>query len=824
MNDAAARDLFERAADLPTDACAAFLDGACGHDPMLRREVEGLLAADARAANEPFWYRSALHNQIIADGTAGPAIGDTVGRYRLVELIGRGGMGAVYRAERIDAEFEQCVAIKLIDGLFNSADVIDNFRAERQILANLEHPYIAHLIDGGTGADGLPYLVMEFVKGVSPAEYCRARALSIAGRLALFSQICAAVHFAHQHMVIHRDLKPGNILVTDDGTPKLLDFGIAKIVDPNPARALVSQAVRGIAPLTARYASPEQVRGEPVTSASDIYSLGVILYELLCEVSPYGDAELPLHKIISAVCDEQPPRPSSLAPKLRGDLDDIVLRAMRKIPSERYASADQFADDIRRYLEGRPVEAHGDAPLYLATKFFRRNWAITSVAALLLCSLVGGLALVNAARTRADRRFSDEQRLAHAVLFDYSDAINRLPGALPVRQQMAKGALVYLDRLSSEADSPELERDVVTGYATIADVEGNEYQNNLGDTATALSSGQKAVNAADRLLAKDRSRATLDAAARAFATDGSVLFSAGDLPHADTAYQRALHLRVDIARSFPRDIDNRIALTDDLDHLGDLYGGVGLPNLGRPYESMAYYDRARALVTQLTARSPGNLSVAKEHYETLITMSDPKVALGRKQEAMSDLVDARTLIENVLAMLPNDTDVMFELANVEGRIGRMQIDSGAPTAAISHLRRSLALLVRLHATDPSSATFRRWESIVENGIADALREAGQPSSAIVHNAKAVELVQALSHDSPKSAQYRMDLGNDEREFSETLFAAGSLPEALRHAQRSTAILCSSEATSKAVDDANCVLSTRVEDQIYSSLLQHHPAK
>lgn len=820
MNEAAARGLFERATDLPDDERAAFLDSACGGDLALRQEVEALLAADARAANETFWRRSALHNQVIAERNARPAIGETVGRYRLVELIGRGGMGAVYRAERIDAEFEQCVAIKLIDGLFNSADVIGNFRAERQILAHLDHPNIAHLIDGGTGADGLPYLVMEFVRGVSPADYCRQGALTIAQRLALFLQICAAVHFAHQHMVVHRDLKPGNILVTEDGTPKLLDFGVAKIIDPDPSFALGPQTARGMAPLTARYASPEQIRGEPITTASDIYSLGVILYELLCGHSPYGDAERPLHEIMSAVCDEETRRPSSFAPKLRGDLDNIVLRAMRKAPSERYASAGQFADDIRRYLEGRPVEAHGDAPLYVATKFIRRNWAISSVAALLLCSLIGGLVLVDAARTRADRRFTDERRLAHSVLFDYSDAINRLPGALPVRQRMAKGALAYLDRLSREADSPELERDIVTGYATIADLEGNEYQVNLGDTATALGSARKAVSEADRLLANDRSLATLEAAARAFGTDGSVLYSAGDLVQADIAYQRSLSLREEIARTFPQDLDNLIALAEDLLHLGDLYGAIGFPNLGKPRESLIYYNRAKALVARLTARHPDDLSVAKERYETLIAISDPEKALGGKQTAMRDLVDARALVGKVLAVHPNDTDVMFELGNVESRIGKSMVQMGEPAAAVPHLRQALAVLERLHAADPSSATFRRGEAIAENGFADALRSAGRPASAVEHNEKAVAIAQSLSHDSPDSAQYRMDLGNDERQLAEGLLSEGDGAAALLHAERAVAVLCVSHPLpGNASDTADCSLGKRAVTEARSVSLR-----
>jgi tetratricopeptide (TPR) repeat protein len=573
VNEPTLQGLFEHAIELPFADRAAFIAQACGEDVALRDDLATLLAADAHAANETFWQRSAIHNQVIADGDGRSAIGETIGRYRLVELIGKGGMGAVYRAERIDAAYEQSVAIKLIDGLFQSGEAIAHFRAERQILANLEHPNIARLLDGGARADGLPYLVMEYIEGTSPYDYCRERNLSVRERLVLFRQICSAVHFAHQHMVIHRDIKPANILVMADGTPKLLDFGIAKVLNPDPLRTADALTEPGMLKLTARYASPEQVRGEVVTTASDVYSLGVILYELLSGHSPYGDADRAPHQIMSAVCDEEPAKPSIWAGKLKGDLDNIVLRALQKGPLARYASVDQLSEDILRYLEGRPVQARGDAALYVAAKFIRRNRVVVAAACLLLCSLIGGLIEVSQARARAERRFNDLRRLAHSVLFDYSDAIDRLPGATPVRARLVEDALTYLDGLSREADTPQLQREIVDAYVRVSNVQGNEYENNLGDTAAALKSANKAVGAAEKLLRMDRSLPALDSAASAFSTDGSVLYAAGELSAADHAYQRAVGLRQDIFRQSSQDISNQIALATCLEHLGDLYGG-----------------------------------------------------------------------------------------------------------------------------------------------------------------------------------------------------------------------------------------------------------
>ena len=527
MEEEAVRSLFEQALDLSSAEREAFLAQNCAENPALRREVEALLAADQEAALETFWQHSALRNQMLAEGAPASAVGETVGSYRLVELIGRGGMGAVYRAERTDAQYQKGVAVKLIDGLFQSADVVAHFRVERQILAGLEHPNIARLLDGGTRSDGSPYLVMDHIEGVPPLAYAESQSLSIAKRLLLFRQICSAVHYAHQHMIIHRDLKPANILVTADGTPKLLDFGIAKVFGQDHSRAEEDRTAPGMLKLTARYASPEQVRGEAVSTATDVYSLGVILYELLTGHSPYGDGDRAPHQLMAAVCDDAPSRPSSWASPLRGDLDHIVLKALQKAPEARYASVDQFSEDILRHLEGRPVQAHGEAPLYVAAKFVRRNRLAVTAAAVVLCALVISLVEVSLARARADRRFNDVRHLAHAVMFDYADGIAQLPGATPVRERLLKDALTYQDSLAREADTPELQREVVDGYVRVSDVQGNEYQNNMGDTAAALVSARKAVEEAEKLLRRDHTDATLKSAAQAYSTDGSLLYSPG---------------------------------------------------------------------------------------------------------------------------------------------------------------------------------------------------------------------------------------------------------------------------------------------------------
>ncbi len=802
------RDLFERATGLAPEQRTAFLERECGDDRALHAEVCSLLAADADAAGDTFWQHSALRNQILADGIAIPDLGATIGPYRLVERIGQGGMGTVYRAERIDAAFEKSVAIKLINGLFQSADVIAQFRSERQILANLDHPNIARLLDGGTLGDGLPYLVMDYVEGVAPGDYCRQHDLSTNQRLVLFQQICAAVHYAHQNMVIHRDLKPANILVCADGTPRLLDFGIAKVFGPDgsPGGLDAREGVTapGMLKLTARYASPEQVRGDPVTTASDVYSLGVILYELLSGHSPYGDQDRAPHQVMQAVCEEEPLRPSTWLPRLKGDLDNIVLRALRKQPGERYASADQFSEDITRYLEQRPVLARGDARWYVAARFVARNRVAVVAASLTLCALLGALVMIASARNRAERRFEQVHRLAHAVIFDYADAIGHLPGSTPVRQRLVGDALATLDSLSHEAETPQLQREIVDAYVRISDIQGNEYDNNLGNTAGALASAQKAVVAAGRLLAIDRTLPALGSAAAAWSAQGSLHYAAGDLVSADRDYRRAIELREAVARQQPGDLDNRLALVAALDQLGDLYGGVGLPNLGRARESRAAYDRAEAEITRLVARYPDNIDVLKQSYETLMQVSAAENAAGQHAAGLRDLGLSLDRIAQVAAREPHDTTVRHELANGEARLGQMLLDDRQAATALPHFVRSVGLLQALSAADPANATFRRGQSVVENQWAAALRGKGQPGAALAHNERSVAIARALRDDAPGSAQYRMDVGITERKLSEGLLAVGKVAPAVQVAQDALRILCEPvTATTDAGSRAHC---------------------
>ncbi|HEU0107171.1 MAG TPA: serine/threonine-protein kinase, partial [Vicinamibacteria bacterium] len=394
--------VLDVARGLPPENRQVRIADLCAADAELRAEVESLLACDGEAADFLETDAQLASLQSLTEVRPETRPGARIGPYKVLSEIGRGGMGAVYLAERDDREFRKTVAIKLVRGDADSESVVRRFRQERQILAELDHPNIARLLDGGTTDEGIPYVVMEHVDGIPIDVYCEKAALTVEQRLALFRGVCSATADAHRKQVVHRDLKPSNILVTADGTPKLLDFGIAKVLAPQPGS---ERTVTGTLLMTPEYASPEQWRGSPVTAASDIYSLGVILYRLLAGRSPYKvGSDLP-HELSRAVCEEDPAPPSSTgAPvtrrRLAGDLDAIVLKALRKEPERRYSSAEDLSEDIRRHLEGRPVTARKDGVRYRTGRLIRRNKAV-AVMALAMAATAALVFAVVSRRTRA---------------------------------------------------------------------------------------------------------------------------------------------------------------------------------------------------------------------------------------------------------------------------------------------------------------------------------------------------------------------------------------------------------------------------------------
>jgi serine/threonine-protein kinase len=414
--------ILQSVMERPASERAAALDDACGDDAELRREAESLLAFEGKdSLTRDSGFADAM--RVIERQRGVLSEGRSVGAYRILREIGRGGMGSVYLAARADDAFQKLVALKVIQrGLFPDY-IAQRFRQERQILAMLEHPNIARLLDGGATDDGQQYFVMEYIEGEPIDQYAKTQGLSVAERLKLFQGVCSAVSYAHQRLIIHRDIKPANVLVDKEGSPRLLDFGIAKLLS---SEAGGETTLTGFGPLTPEYASPEQVRGEPITTATDVYSLGVLLYWLLTGSRPYRSEMSSPAQIERAICEEQPGRPSERTPEevrrqLKGDLDTIVLTALHREPRRRYASVEQFSEDIQRHLMNLPVTARPDTRGYRAAKFIRRNRAWIAMAALTFVSLTGGIALslwqTHAARTERDVARVEQAKSAQMTMF-----------------------------------------------------------------------------------------------------------------------------------------------------------------------------------------------------------------------------------------------------------------------------------------------------------------------------------------------------------------------------------------------------------------------
>ena len=466
------KELFEAVVDLDPSQRAALLDSECGGDESLRAEIESLLKSDERSNDFIEQPAFAIPRDLFPDNVDEPFVGRQFGAYQVIREIGRGGLGAVYLAARADDEYRKEVAIKLVRRGLDTEDILRRFRNERQILAQLDHPNIARLIDGGTTDDGLPYFVMEYVNGVPINVYCDANALRTSERLELFRKVCAAITYAHQNLVIHRDLKPSNILVTQEGDLKLLDFGIAKLLSASDE--LFTQTSPALRVMTPEYASPEQIKGDRIMTTSDVYSLGVLLYELLTGQRPYRLKTRTPEEIARAITEQEPERPSTAIardvgnsknqipnPKsLRGDLDNIVLMAMRKEPARRYSSVGQFSEDIRRHLEGLPVIARKDTVTYRASKFVNRHRIGVAAAALILLSLIGGI-VVTLIEVRTARR---ERAKAEAVSSFLQKALNASNPAVNVGGQPTVKDLLddASKRLAREelSDQPEVKAEL----------------------------------------------------------------------------------------------------------------------------------------------------------------------------------------------------------------------------------------------------------------------------------------------------------------------------------------------------------------------------
>lgn len=767
------------AAELASGERAEFLSEACGADEELRAEVESILAQSTTRLET-------AATQLAPSFEAGRTVaGLRLGAYEIIREIGRGGMGAVYLARRADQTFEKEVAIKLLKRGTDTDEVLRRFRAERQILARLEHPNIARLLDAGTAADGLPYLVMEYVQGVPITEFSDAHKLTARQRVELIVQVCGAVQFAHQNLVVHRDLKPRNILVTAEGVPKLLDFGIAKLLSDESEAGQVT--VQGGQRLTPGYASPEQVRGEPVTTASDVYSLGALLYELLGGHSPHRfETSTPSPtELFRVIVEREPARLNSIA----RDLDTIVRKALSKEPERRYSGATALADDLRRHLEGRPVRARPSTLGYRASKFISRNKLGIAAALLLLATLVGGIVATTWQARIAERRFHDVRKFARVVMFDYHDLIEPLAGSTPVRERLVRDALEYLNNLARDAaNDSSLLREVATAYCKIGHVQGNSNYSNLGDTDGAMQSYRVSLRIREKLLAAsprdpELARETADSHEGL----GDVLYARGDLRGGLESYERALTLYEDAYRRRAGDRTYAKALAMLLVKAGDVAGGEHYANLGDTEAALASYRKARETLEPLVASHPQDLDLKYYYGEALAHGALLALSTGDAAGALRDLRRVVQLAEEKAAAEPDNHLTRGDLLIAKAYLHFALVENNLMTEGIELSKSLLAEDKKLAAADPQNLKLQRSLGITHNKLGRDLVRTGQASEAIAHHQQALAISEAVLAIDPASDDSQVDVAVSLRHLGRAQAAHGEHTAALPNLRRALAL-------------------------------------
>ena len=741
----------------------ALLDQLCGEDRALRADVDALLAPP-----DPGRDRIA---EVIAEGAADLFGGDDepagstwdapperIGRYRIARLIGRGGMGVVFEATRID-DFHKRVALKVIRRDLDFAASRQRFERERQLLANLEHPYIARLLDGGETPGGSPYLVMEYVDGAPFLDHCVG--LGRGELLRVFLKVCEAVEHAHRNLVIHRDLKPSNILVSTDGDPKLLDFGIATLIAPD-----ISFTGTRFGAVTLAYASPEQILGRSMTTATDVYSLGVILYRILAGRAPYDLEGATPAQVERIVCVD-PPAPGGLG----DELDDILMMALRKEPERRYGGARQLADDIQRYLDHQPVRARPDTFGYRARKFVRRQWpALLAAGAVGLAVATGTAATLYQAHVAQDR-FTQLRHLAHAFVFDYGDDLAKIEGSTAVRERMVGEALTYLGALSRDArGDARLQRELAAAYAKIGNTQGNPAGDNLGHIDQGLASYAQAARLYEQAVARDPTAA---GEVGAFYVDyAKLLILAHDPAAADRASAKAFVDLDRAGRAAPNDATQAYRIAHAWCILGDAAQSPALQS--------AEYHRCNLISQDVLARWP-TWDNQKLHLGALIRDADDMVEVGRIDDALAALKTEQTLLDEALASHPHDPEVRKRQTMLAQIVSRTYYDDMGPSvgdkgASLAAARQYLDLARRGVDLDPRNAGSRFSLAVGLFRISFPMKY-NDPEGAVRSARESLAVFDAMIADGKGSPLVTSRRVRAERRLGEALLFAGHTTEA-----------------------------------------------
>ncbi|MFT3743815.1 MAG: protein kinase [Pyrinomonadaceae bacterium] len=774
------RAILEPAIEMSAGSRTAFVLRQCGSDTALKAEIDALLSEHEQAA--AFEKTPFLEPDIL---TKVSRVGETIGKYKITDELGTGGMGSVFLAVRSDGSFDQKVALKLIKRGMDSDAILRRFSNERQILASLDHPNIARLIDGGTTDDGLPYFVMEYVCGKTIVDHARSRNLGLNERLDLFRDVCSAVAFAHKNLVIHRDLKPSNILVNDTGSPKLLDFGIAKLLRSDTlSETMTRQAV-----FTPEYASPEQIRGENLTTATDIYSLGVILYELLAGSRPFAFENKNLGQILETAANQVPSKPSSTdqsavlpfqRTQLRGDLDNIVLKALRREPEARYSSVEQFAEDIRRHLRGLPVLARQATWFYRAKTFTKRNPVVVGAITLVFLTLIGGITATTVLarraefeRQKAERRFNDVRAITSSLIFEVNEKIDESP--IKARQMLVSRTIEYLDKLSGEAGNDiGLRSELAGSYEKIGDVQAFHYGSGIGDTAGALENHRKALDMRLAIIQSEPNdlKHKIDLAS-SYLKIADLSKTTGRTSEALDNYQLAVTTIENIRDISPDDPQIKR-------ELARAYGkyGQGILRSGSISKALENYEKAGAIMTEISATDPDprilhSVSVYRNYA------GFARVEMGAIDAALKDFEEALRIDQLIWSSEPDNLENLRNLASGEQWYGYVLRFARRYDESREHLQKTLEIQTRLHDLDRSNVGDL-------NSLADAYLElgatesaAGRPTAAIDHLSAAISNYQKVAELDRNNLSARHQQSFTRIHLGDALAKKGDVEKAVR---------------------------------------------
>ena len=710
---------LDQAFGLDDEDRSVWLNAICKQDPELGALVRSFLEEHRELEEERFLEHSP--RVVPLERAAGP--------YTLLQKIGQGGMGSVWLAERADGEIQMKVAIKLLGTEGHHPVWRDRFLTERQLLASLNHPSIVRLMDAGHTEHGRPYLVMEFVEGLPIDAYCKG--LPVRERLELFVHVCAGVSHAHRRLIIHRDLKPSNILVESSGQPKLLDFGIAKLLDDPVDSTQTAEQL-----LSPQYASPEQMRGEPQSTATDIYSLGVVLYKMLTGRLPHQSATGTAEAIAALLGTRTIQPATDVEPALPGDIDYILGKALRSEPEERYTSVEAFANDVEALVQSKPVQARSGNAWYRARKFIRRHWIPAAAFALVVAGLSCGLYVANRERAIALHRYRQVRELAHTFVFDMHDELARLGASAKVRELTVRRGVQYLDSLSQNAgDDLELQKEIAAAYLRIGDAQGFPTKPNLGRLQDALESYRKAGGLFEKLAAKDP--AYVPDLAQYYLQNASLVRFAHDLPRAKALSEAAIRTFEELRASHRQNPDSEAAYISAWCTLGDIDEDMG-------HYQLAWNEFSRCGSLAREWRNAGGAQKAM----IILAQADERIGtaayeLGLLPEAARAFDEDQLLLDALLDAEPRNSTFRRRRAVLEHYRANLQwsdtnANYGHPALALESAKRYLARAREMVSSDPNDTAAQFSRAIATFQVSYCLREF-YPESAITMARESVRL-------------------------------------------------------------------------------------